>query len=321
MEQETTPGNALQSKRIFIAGGTGVLGRRVVSELVSAGYRPTILSRSIENDGLIRESGANPVRVDLFDQSSVRQAIAGHDTVVNLATNIPPAAEAFKRKAWVSNDRIRTEGSKNLAEAADAEGVSRFIQESITFPYRDSGRQWIDEATPLIPSWNTKSALEAEANMQKIAERDVAVVVLRFAALYARDASHTRFSIEYASKGNAPLLGNPNGYYTMVHADDAAKAVVAALDIPRGIYNVAETEPLTRAELLEIIASAVGRSRLRRTPSWLGKLVGGEAASILMRSQRVSSEALRSVSDWQPQFASSRTGWSTVLDESSIEAR
>ena len=321
MQQAATPDTASQPRRIFVAGGTGVLGRRAVSALVAAGYRPTVLSRSTEKDALLRESGATPVRVDLFDQSSVRRGIAGHDTVINLATNIPPAAKAFARQAWVNNDHIRTEGSKNLAEAASAEGVSRFVQESITFPYRDSGHQWIDEATPLAPSWNTQSALQAEANAQQLAERGITVVVLRFAALYAREASHTRFSIDYASKGNAPLLGNPNGYYTMIHADDAAKAVIAALGTPTGIYNVAETEPLIRAELLDIMARAVGRARLRRMPNWLAKLIGGEAAGIIMRSQRVSNAALRSVSHWQPKFASARTGWSTVLDGAGDGAR
>jgi nucleoside-diphosphate-sugar epimerase len=316
MTQRTNFESAPLSKKVLVAGGTGVLGRRAVRELVRAGHRPTVLSRSAESDDLLRDTGAMPVRVDLFDWRSVRQAVAGHDTVFNLATNIPPPDKGFQRKAWVSNDRVRIEGSKMLAEAARSEHVSRFIQESITFPYRDNGSEWIDETSPLAPTWNTRSALQAEANARNLAEQGIITVILRFAALYAWDASYTRFSIDYASGGKAPLLGDPRRYYTMIHADDAAKAIVAALDIPAGTYNVAESEPLTRAELLQIMARAVGRSGLRRAPDWLVKLIGGEAAGVVMRSQRVSNEALRGVSDWVPEFASARTGWSTVVDES-----
>jgi len=304
---------ARQRGSVFVAGATGVLGIRAVKGLLDAGHRVTALSRSAEKDELLRALGADPVRVSLFDVDSLTRAVAGHDVVINLATRIPPADKAFRRRAWADNDRIRTEASRNLAAVAASVGATRLIQESLALLYADSGAAWIDESSPTAPTWHTRSALAAEENALQPGAQGITAVVLRFASLYAPDASHTRYSIASAARGNAPLIGSADAYYSMLHAADAAAAVVAATSAPAGIYNVVEDEPLTRGELLGIFAGAAGRRRLRRVPSWLARIVGGEAAALLMRSQRVSNRKLRSATGWAPRFSSARTGWADVV--------
>lgn len=301
--------------QIFVAGGTGVLGRRAVRCLVDAGHSVTAVSRSETSDRQLSSAGARPARVDLFDADQVRRAVAGHDAIINLATRIPPARQAFRRRAWTQNDRIRTLASKNLTDAASAHGVSRFVQESITLPYVDCADAWIDESVAMSPTWNTASALEAEKRALSLARSGAHTVVLRFAVLYAADAESTQFMCGYAQKGYAPVIGKPGAYYTMVHADDAAHAVLAALHLPSGIYNVAEDDPLTRRDLLTVFAAASGRPQLKQLPGWLLRLVGGELAGLLMRSQRISNRTLRHASDWAPKFGNPRTGWRAVLDE------
>jgi len=298
--------------RIFVAGATGVLGRRVVPLLAGAGHHVTALSRREATDRSLAEAGATPVRADLFDPESLREALAGHDTVINLATHIPPARAAFRRRAWKENDRIRTVGAATLAEAARAAGVSTLIQESITLPYRDCGAGWVDESAGVAATWNTRSALAAEAHARSFAEAGGRAVVLRFATLYAADAAHTRFMLDYARKGRSPVPGKRDAYLSLVHADDAARAVVAALDAPGGTYNVADNEPLTRERLNMLMAAAAGRPHLLRTPPWLVRLAGGQVAELLMRSQRVSNRSLRRQTGWQPRWPSAREGWPQV---------
>jgi len=299
--------------KVFVAGSTGVLGRRVVPRLIAAGHSVTAISRSSSADAALISVGAVPAHVDLFDATALRQTVADCEAVVNLATHIPPASTAFKRQAWAENDRIRTTGSRNLADAARAAGASLFVQESITLSYADCADRWIDESAALLPAWNTASALEAERNAQTLVSSETTVVVLRFATLYAPEADYTRLLAGYLRKGQAPLIGKSEGYVSMLHADDAAAAICAALSAPTGVYNIAESEPVTRGVLLDALAKMAGHKRLRRLPNWFVRLVGGDAAELLMRSHRVSNAAFCEVSDWKPEFRSSQTGLPFVL--------
>ena len=135
--------------KIFVAGATGVLGRRAVKQLVEAGHDVTGVARTPEKAELVRSLGATPVTVDLFDAGAVKEAVAGHDVVMNLATHIPPLSKAPLPGAWNENNRIRSEASRNLVDAALAAGAARYIQEAIAFMYPDSGDAWIDEDKPL----------------------------------------------------------------------------------------------------------------------------------------------------------------------------
>ena len=131
--------------KVFVTGGTGVVGTRAIPALVADGHEVTALARSTEKAASVRALGATPVEVDLFDADAVKAAVVGHDAVANLATSIPPLWKAAGKNAWDLNDRIRREGSAILVDAALAAGADRFVQESIAFPYVDNGDGWIDE--------------------------------------------------------------------------------------------------------------------------------------------------------------------------------
>src|SRR6476646_3660014 len=110
--------------RVFVAGATGVLGRRAVARLVAAVHQVTGVARSPEKDALLESLGARPVRVDLFDPDARTLALAGHDAVVNVTTKIPPMAQMALTSAWNENERIRREASGNLVDAAIAAGAT-----------------------------------------------------------------------------------------------------------------------------------------------------------------------------------------------------
>src|SRR6478735_4710910 len=136
--------------RVFVAGSTGVVGRRAVVALVAAGHEVTALVRSPEKAALARTLGATPVEGSLFDPDALRAAVAGHDAVCNLATHIPPLTRAANPGAWAENTRIRSEGSGNLVDAALAAGATVYVQESIAFLYGDHRDEWVDaESTPI----------------------------------------------------------------------------------------------------------------------------------------------------------------------------
>jgi nucleoside-diphosphate-sugar epimerase len=297
--------------RILITGSTGVIGRRVVPLLVAAQHQVTAVARSPEKRLALQRAGAEPISVDLFDAGQVADAVRGHDAVVNLATHIPPATRAFIPGAWRENSRVRREGSANLAAACRARGVTRMIQESFAPIYPDCGAAWIDETAPLKPARYNRAVLDAEA-----AASGAGGVVLRFAYFYGPDSDFTHTFIASVRKGRAQLLGRPDAYWSTVSHDDAASAVVAALDVPAGIYNVVDDVPLTRRVLVDGVAQVLGVASPKLLPGSLKYLLGS-LGETLARSQRISNKKLKAVSGWAPRWRSAPEGMAELVETAS----
>jgi nucleoside-diphosphate-sugar epimerase len=298
--------------KIFVVGATGVLGRRAVRELVRAGHEVTAVARSESKASLVRELGAAPVIMDPFDATRLNDAVRGHDVVMNLATHIPAPARSVLPGAWKENDRIRTELSALLVDASIANGAKRYVQESIAFMYPDRGDEWIDEDVPLEPADYARSVLDAEASARRFTDAGGVGVVLRFGMFYAADTTHTVTQLRAARRGFSPFLGPVDAYQAMIHLDDAGTAVVAALDVDAGTWNVVDDEPLPRAVASDALAQLLGKKRLRPMPKAMLKM-GGKTFDVLTRSQRVSNERLRKASSWEPRYRSAREGLREVV--------
>lgn len=295
--------------KVFVSGATGVLGRRVVAEMVAAGFEVTGVARSPGKRADLASVGVRPVELDLFNRAAVHAAVAGHDVVCNVATAIPVGERANSPSAWEDNDRIRRDGSRNLVDAALATGASRYVQESIAFLYADGGDRFLDESAALACASTTSAALVAEAEAARFAEHGGAGVALRFGQFYGFDSGHTVQAIEAVRAGLPVELGPESAYRSSVTTDDAASAVVAALDAPSGVYNVVDDRPLPRAEYVDALAQALGVP----TPTVRSVPELPPAFSVMLRSQRVSNKRFKKVTGWQPQFASAWEGWAFVI--------
>ena len=292
--------------KIFIAGGTGVVGTRVLPLLASAGHSISAIVRSPEKRAALSRYGANPVDVSLFDADRLRKAVAGHDVVINLATAIPPASRALMPGAWRATARIRRIGAANLANAARSSGATRYIQESFAPIYEDAGDEWIDEGAPVRPVRYNRAVVDAERAAEAFTGRERAGVVLRFAFFYGPDSDFLHGMIANVRRGWAPAFG-PDAYVSSISHDDAAAAVIAALALPAGIYNVTDDEPVTKREFFQTLADVVGAPEPRFPPSWASHLLGS-LGETLARSQRMSNRKLRAASPWSPRFPSVREG-------------
>ena len=299
--------------RIFVAGATGVVGRRLIPLLISQGHAVTAAVRSPDKRVELTRAGAKPVSADLFSPAELHAAVRGHDAVVNMATHIPsPPWRVVLRSAWAENDRVRREGSANLVDAAIAGGAARFIQESFAPVYPDCGDQWIDETTPLSPTAYNRTVLDAERSAKRFTDSGRVGVVLRFGAFYGPDAGHLLDMIRMVRKGRAPMPGDPGAYMSSVSHDDAASAVAAALVAAPGPYNVVDDEPLTHREYFDSLAAALGVAPPRLPPRWVTPLFGS-IGRLLARSLRISNLRFRSSSPWVPRYPSVREGWPSVL--------
>ena len=295
---------------IIITGATGVIGQRAVRQLAAAGHGVAGVTRSAQGRALVERLGARAVDADVFDQGALAAAFAGADTVINLLTHIPRADARATPGAWEENDRLRREASAVVAGAAQAAGAERLIQESLAFLYADGGDGWLDEDAPVHATGPTETALTAEANAQHLFPGET--VVLRFGLYIGPDSALTLADIETARAGISPTFGRPSAYEATVWLDDAAAAVAAAVGAPAGVYNVADTEPPTRAEIDAALAAAVGRETLRHALDELPPDL-----EPIARSQRVSSSRLREATGWAPTVRGGTEGWSLITRQRS----
>lgn len=220
------------AKRIFLAGATGAVGRRMLPLLREAGYEVTGTTRVASRAQELRAAGIAPVVVDVFDAAALDAALkaARPDVVVHQLTDLPHALKAeLMAEGLLRNARLRIEGTRNLVDAARRAGVRRLIAQSIAFVYA-KGREPHEESDPLMSPteepWRT--TMEGVLTLERLATStsNLDGIVLRYGMFYGPG---TGFEM-------AP--GKP-----AVHVDAAAMA--ATLAIVRGapgIYNVAEED-------------------------------------------------------------------------------
>lgn len=300
--------------KIFVAGATGVIGRRLIPLLVDAGGDVTAVARSPAKAAQLKKQGAKPVTVDLFDPAAVEEAVMGHQTVINIATRIPSGMKVMLPGAFDENIRIRREASQNLASGAIAARAQRFIQESFAPAYPDCGSEWIDESVEIRPATYIESVRDAESAADEFTKSGGAGVVLRFSLFYGPDSSLTQDIVRAMKTGIAPFLGGPEAYMSSIWTDDAAAAVFAALKVPPGVYNVTDDEPMRRGEAFELLAAALDARRPRVPPRWL-TMISGSLGDTLGRSLRLSNAKFRQASGWTPTVPSVRTGWKVLVSE------
>ncbi len=296
--------------KTFLTGGTGVVGRSFVPRLVGAGHDVRAVCRRDDAATWLRSIGAEPVTVDLFAPDDVRRAVAGAEAVLHLATNVPTLTKAGRPKGWDTHNRLRVEATANLVAAARATGVERLVKESITFTYRDAGDAWIDEDAPLEAGGGLlHPTVEGEAIASEFAPDGIATV-LRFGLFYGGiDNRGTDDALKLAKLGRSTIAGSKTAYMSSIHCDDAATAVLAALTIGSGTYNVTDDTPVTRGEYLAAFAAAFGIKTPKPTPGAVVKIAAGSGAAGLVASQRVSNAKFRAATGWSPTYPDVRVGW------------
>lgn len=291
--------------RVAVIGATGVLGTAAVRTLTSAGHSVVGLARDAEKARRLETLGAEARRTSLSDPVGLVAMLAGADVVCNLSSSVPVGLAALRPGAWRANDRLRTDGVARVLEAAREARVRRIVQTGVSFLYADQGDAWIDEDAPLEITRATEPASVAESRVQDYTCGSRTGVVLRFGSIVGDDPM-TRFTLRAARNGVAVAVGTPDGWAHVVHTDDLGAAVLGALSVPSGVYNVG-AEPVRRADLVQGFSRAVGRDVHFAGP--LVRRLGGVRLEPLARSLRVSSDLFTAHSGWTPTRARFDASW------------
>ncbi|HYM40346.1 MAG TPA: NAD(P)-dependent oxidoreductase [Thermoplasmata archaeon] len=302
--------------KVFIAGATGVLGRRVVPLLRDRGHDVVGLSRGSEIDTTLRSLGAQPIRADLFDVGSLARAAEGADVIVRAATAIPPGAR-WRGRDWATNDRIRREGTQALTACTARVHAKLYVQESIVWAARPPDGSEFDETSPASPGLWFASAIDAERIAREAGIRGgFRVATLRFGGFYSSDSSQTRFMGERLARRRLPILGRGNAVWSNLHVDDAATALVGAIGANQdGLWHVVDDRPVRTSEFFTTFARLLGAPEPRRLPTWIARLaVGGGTVRFLTASTRTSNARIRKDLDWVPHYPTCEEGLRQVVD-------
>lgn len=306
-------------KRIFVAGATGVLGRRLVEQFVRRGHDVVGLTRDRAGDRVVAERGGDPKRGDVFDRDSVRDAAEGANVIVHAATAIPTATRPT-RAAWRRNDAVRIDGARNLVAVARAVDASKLLLQSVVWVARRPDGSQFDESAPTNPDRTTRSAAEAERVVREGArDRSFDAVVLRGGWFYAHDAPHTVDFRDRLQSGDLPVVGagvrgQRSATLSLVHPDDMAAAFVAAAEADvTGTFHVVDDRPVSLATFLTAFADRLDAPEPSRVPGWLARfVVGSDAVRFLTQSMPTSNERLRAAVDWAPRYPTYREGLDQV---------
>ncbi|WP_266074940.1 NAD-dependent epimerase/dehydratase family protein [Haladaptatus caseinilyticus] len=306
---------------VFVAGATGVLGRRLVEQLTGRNHSVVGLTRDARGDEVVDECGGEPRRGDVLDRESLIDTAADCDVLIHAATAIPTGTKPTDEE-WVLNDRVRVEGARNLVSVANQVGADRLLQQSITWLARRPDGSPYDENAPPNPNRVTRSALDAERVVRKGGKKHgFEVGILRCGWFYAPESTHTRQMGSGLLDGKYPilgggLLGRRDAMLSIVHVEDAARAFTTASESnPTGIWHVTDDRPVTLSTFLRSFADRLDAPEPRRIPGWLARpIVGKSSVRLLTNSAPTSNERFRETFDWEPRFPTYREGLEAVVE-------
>jgi nucleoside-diphosphate-sugar epimerase len=308
--------------RVFVAGGTGVLGRRLVPQLVARGHRVIATTTSPAKLGLVERLGAEAIVMDGLDAGSVGEAVAKArpETIVHQMTAISVAhagkADLKHMDRWFAGtNRLRTEGTDHLLAAAEATGVTGFVAQSYAGWNGMRRGGWVKtEDEPVDPMTGTP----AEPGMAAIRHLEDVVgkaggAVLRYGWFYGPGS--TDDLVEPVRKRQFPVIGGGAGHTSWVHLDDAASATVLAVEQKaRGVFNIVDDEPAPANQWLPYLAECAGAKPPMRLPAWLARPLAGDVAVTMMTEGRGFSNArAKRELGWKLRYPSWRQGFREEL--------
>jgi nucleoside-diphosphate-sugar epimerase len=307
--------------KVFVAGATGAVGKRLIPELVEKGHEVVALVRTAGKGREVEDSGARFVVADPLDWEELTTAIrkTEPEVIVHQLTALAHAGNLRKfDQEFALTNRFRTEVTDTLLAAGRLVGARRFLAQSFCgWPYAREGGPVKTEDDPLDPNppANFRRILAAIRHLEDAVRgtTDMEALALRYGILYGPATSIARdgVMVDLVRKRKLPLVDGGTGVWSFTHVQDVARATTAAVSQgPPGIYNVVDDEPAPVSAWLPALAQAVGAKPPRRIPVWLARLAIGEGGVAMMTQSRGGSNAkAKRELGWELVYPSWRRGF------------
>lgn len=291
---------------VFVAGGSGTIGRPLVGALRNAGHQVTALTRSGRLKDELRGSGVSVAVADALDRDALIAAVRGAQPthVIHQLTALPKDAPRRASDLTATN-RLRIEGTRNLLDAAIAAGARRFIVGSFA-PLGaavSGGAEPEDDATVAVRSMESQ-VLDATG------AGTIEGVILRYGLFYGLETPSTNAMIEMIRKRRLPVVRDDTGKLPVIHIQDAVSATVCALDRgrPGGIYNIVDDRAVSLTEIVETIAEFTGAPPPLRLPAWVPRLIAPYMSRMTSIRLQLSNGSAKDDLDWRPKYPNMREG-------------
>ncbi|HEY8864783.1 MAG TPA: NAD(P)-dependent oxidoreductase [Candidatus Dormibacteraeota bacterium] len=307
--------------KVFLAGGSGVIGRRLIPQLVAAGHQVSATSRSAGKAAMLQSLGASPVVVDALDAPALRKAVIDFrpDVVMNQLTDLPQRYNPrtigpfYERTA-----RLRVDATRTLLAAATDVGARRFVYQSMAFMYEATGPTVLAEDAPLamdgLEPFGSVVRATAEGEQLALSADGITGVVLRYGQLYGPGSyfDHDGDFARQARRRMLPIVGNGGGIFSFLHVDDAASAAVIALGHGDGVYNIVDDEPVAARDWIPAFCRDIGAPSPMHVPGKLVELMAGRfAASTMQEGRGASNGKAKKELGWSPRHPTCRDGFVT----------
>jgi nucleoside-diphosphate-sugar epimerase len=294
--------------RVFVAGGTGVIGSPLVERLVAGGHDVAASSRSRGGARTITEQGANGVVLDALDADAVRRAVVefGPDVVMHQSTAIDSIDPKRLDECFAATNALRTTGTDNLVAAARAAGAGRVIAQSFTGWTNQRGAaraRTEDEPFDRDPDPAASESLAAIEHLERVVTGTPSLdgVVVRYGNLYGPRTSFDSGGDNHRAviERQFPIVAGGRGVWSFVHVDDAVEATVLAMTGPPGVYNVVDDEPAAVREWLPDYAATIGAKPPRKAPGWIAKrMIGSHGLRLMTDISGSSNERAKAQLGW-----------------------
>jgi nucleoside-diphosphate-sugar epimerase len=307
--------------RVFVAGGTGAVGKVLVPRLVETGYEVVGLARSVQKGRVLEAMGAKVVLADVLNKEELTAAIrrAEPEVIIHQLTALARAGNFRKfDQEFALTNRFRTEVTDTMLAAARLVGTRRFIAQSFCgWPFAREGGPVKTEDDPLDPNppASFRKTLAAIEYLEDTVRRstDVQALALRYGIFYGPGTGIAKDGpiVDLVRKRRLPIVGDGAGIWSFIHISDVARATVAAITRGEpGIYNVVDDDPSPVSTWLPALAKAVGAKPPFRVPVLLGKLAIGDGGVSMMTEIRGGSNAkAKRELGWEPIYPSWRRGF------------
>jgi nucleoside-diphosphate-sugar epimerase len=299
--------------RVLVAGASGAIGIPLVRLLRGAGHEVTAIHRDPSGQDRLAVAGAVPVRADVLDPAGLNQALAGQRVDAVIAELTALKKMPLRHRDMAATNRLRTEGTANLLDAARRLEARRFVAQSMAFGYGfgDWGPRVLTEAQPFAPPgfgpFESHLAALRAAESQVLETAGLEGIALRYGLFYGPGPASDALVTALRRRMLPVIRGS--GVLPWVYIDDAAAATVAALDRgePGTGYNIADDEPVSLTAMVTAIAAAIGAPRPVTVPQWMLAAVP-YARTVAVGGLRVSSAKAKVALGWTPSVPTYQEG-------------
>jgi 2-alkyl-3-oxoalkanoate reductase len=291
---------------VFVAGGSGTIGRPLVRALVAAGHQVTALTRSADKRQALLALGATPAIADALDVAQLADAVqAARPThVIHQLTALPKDGPR-RASDLAATNRLRIDGTRHLLTAAIAAGATRIVGGSFA-PLHGIGA---DAPAGLRAGADAVRSMESQI-LDASRAGAIEGVVLRYGLFYGPDNPVTLKMLSLVRRRMLPAVRHDRGLLPCIHIDDAVSATVAALErgAPGGLYDIVDDRPVSMSEIARVMAEYAGAPAPRTVPAWLPRVLSRYLATMTSMRLPLSNAEARAALGWQPAFSTIHEG-------------